>query len=206
MKYNIEGVEKHQTIKDYKVEQNGESKVLTVDYLDNTSDFFKAKEEVITKVQSLMEEQAETYVNSGKDKKLESNKVGYTVSSVLFGITTGLCLPSVAGVMTTSAPVLVTGAMVVSLSALTASLIKRESIKKELDYIKKLKLFLDNKVMIESRYEQVRDAEKELGIDTEVKHININTVDNISTKKMTEVINKCERYQLIDETPFQKHL
>lgn len=204
MKYIIDGIEVGETIVSHR---KTDTEALEVNYMDGTSDFYPARKEFAGKVNSVMEEQATTYVNSGRDKKLEKTKVGYTICSLVSG---GSLLasahPVVTGIITSEPNVVAVGASVVCAGALLVSLIKRGSAKKELDYIKKLKMFLENKELINSKYSAIKEAEASLGVDEGFRCININNVDRVPLDKMEEAISKCKRYPVIDKTPFQKHL
>lgn len=204
MKYNIEGIETGEIITSY---GKSEKEVLEVRYKDNTSDYFPARKEFSERINTVMEEQANTYVSSGRDKKLETRHVLYTVSSVLSGVGALVTVPYIAtGVASSEPAVAATGAAVVCTSALVVSLIKRGSAKKELDYIKKLRLYLENKGLISERYSTIKETEANLGMDEGFKSLNINNVDRISLDDMEEAISKCKRYPKIDNTTFKKHL
>lgn len=204
MKYNIDGIELGETISSYgRVEKD----VLEVRYQDGTSDYFPTKKETVDKVRTVMEEQATTYVNSEREKKSTCKKNGYTIGSVALGAGTIALAPhAISGLITSQPDVAYAGAAVICLGAMAVTLIKRGSAKKELDYIKKMRLFLENKDLIQEKYSPIKNAEENLGVSTGVNKININNVDKVSLADMQEAISKCKRYPVIDSTPFQKHL
>ena len=204
MKYNIEGIELGETIASH---SKAEKDVLEVKYRDNTKDYFPAKKEIVEKVNTIMEEQATTYVNSGREGSLAKKKIGYTVGSLISGGCLLATTPYIAsGIISSQPEIIATGAAAVCVGSLAVSLVKRGSAKKELDYIKKLRLFLENKGLISERYTTIREAEQNLGMGEGFKTITINNVDRLSLDAMEEAISKCKRYPIVDETPFQKHL
>lgn len=204
MKYNIEGIEIGETIVGHRKTDND---VLEVRYMDKTSDYYPARKEFAEKVNSVMEEQASTYVNSEREKVVAKRNVGYTISSLVTGATAVALTPTVAsGFIASSPDVIVTGAAVALVGACAVSLIKKASAKKELDYIKKVRMYLENKDLISSKYAAIKEAEASLLVDEGFKCININNLDRVPLQSMEEAISKCKRYPVIDKSPFQKHL
>ena len=196
MKYKIDGIEASETIKSTQVINTKNKKIIMVNYLDGTQDVFELNDDILNKIETMMNYQAQRYCK-------ENDRYEALFSYKLFKI----MLKAIAIVFGTASVVFIFNHALIStiLSALATGimvgLLARASYDEK--YYLKYKLYLNSTMNKLQEYKDIIAKEKQLSLSksksNDCKINNIGDLDNVSYKYVKSIETKVDRYNAIDK-------
>ena len=203
MKYKIEGIAASETIKSTQVINTKAKKAIMVNYLDGTQDVFELNDEVLRKIEIMMNDQAQRYCKENDRYEVlfpyKLFKIMLKAIAIVFGAASVVFIFNHA-LISTILSALATGIMV-------GVLAKTHSKEK---YHLKYKLYLDSTMNKLQEYKDIIAKEKQLSLskskDNDCKINNISDLDNVSYKYVKSIETKVDRYNAIDHKQKKKTL
>lgn len=193
MKYKIEGIEASETIKSTQVINTKNKKVIMVNYLDGTQDVFELNDDILNKIETMMNYQAKKYC---KAKKTGFN---FTTEKMIFLIFAS-CFASLGiafSLANSTIPAIVSACLTWAFGALIAKTRAKEK------YYLKYKLYLDSTNKKMQEYKDILKKEKQLSLSksksNNCKINNIGDLDKVSYKYVKSIDEKVDRYNEINK-------
>ena len=193
MKYKIEGIEKSNTIKSTQVVNTKNKKAIMVNYLDGTQDVFELNDEILHKIETIMNDQAQKFC----DKYTKSNitfkgvKQFFAALLIVFGTASTALLAFNALV-----PAIVMSSLGVTSLSLLAAACREEK------YYLKYKLYIDSTMNKLQEYKDILEKEKQLSLSKSSKNDckikDVGDLDKVSYKYVRSIEEKVDRYNAID--------
>lgn len=189
MKYEIENMKKNEIIEKIEFKTFKGNSIIVVTYLDKSVEHYEKSEENLLVLKEKMEQQAYNYTNEfeSKLKNLENKNLKEIIFSLI--ILTGIILLVS---VTKQIALFYLLSTIFSISLIGAITVNFNNYSKITD-LKKYKLYLDNKDLIEKEYKNYIDEQRRLGNYKRKNYTDITNIDKISYEKLQNNMEEVNR-------------